>query len=114
MEVEFWIDDLRKELTRRPLKYVELKVQIREAKRNPPIYGLRVVAEPKGFLKTILGEKILLSDIVRKIGKDKYAIDLNSLQNLFNNQLNDAKALDEACKRLVEKLAELAEEEPRR
>ena len=111
MNVEFWIDNLREELASRPLKYVELKVYIREVQRNPPVCMLRVVAEPKGFLKMIFGEKTLLDETVRKVGEDKYAIDLNSLRNLFDSQLNDVKALDKACEGLIEKLTELAEKE---
>ena len=111
MEVEFFIDKLREELSQRPFQYVVIRAYVDNLTTLPPIHTLRVVAEPKGFLKTVFGKKILFEANVREVGEGKYSIDSTLLEELFGCGIRDADELNSKCQRLIERLTELAEKE---
>ena len=112
MEVEFFIDKLVYELDYKSgeHQYVEIKTYLEKIADAPPIFRLRIFAEPKGFLRMILGRWALLDARVERLGDGKYSIKLKDLNELFDRGIRDIKELNKRCERLIMKLADLARE----
>ena len=106
MEVEFVLEDLRKELKDKTWwsRHVDVKAYVEEIPDNPrPRCILHVDAEPKDIFKPIIGQKKIAEMTVKKIGEGKYAINFSDLRYIFD-QVGCVESLNQACERVAEKL----------
>ncbi|MCD6256117.1 MAG: hypothetical protein J7J44_07590 [Deltaproteobacteria bacterium] len=111
MKVKFTLDGLREELSK-GLNRVEILIKVEPRGERGELYTINIYAVPKlPFLQEVLGTPHIGGIIAESEVDGIYEADLWEVWRNVKNGGKAAFALDQRCKKLIERLRELAIEE---